>query len=173
MLRTALAVLLLMCARLAQADSTVNLCGSDIQSGAGTNLASALASGGRITFSCGGASTININCSHTLSANTEIDGGDSVTLRGNPGTPGCGGSASAYSMFANASPTRLSLRLRNLRIVEAKPKPDGSITTLVGGNVARGNLDLLVSGVTIANSYAPVLLDQGSVAVERQRVHGE
>ena len=86
MLRAALAVLLLMCARLAQADSMVNLCGSGIRSGAGTDVARALASGGRITFSCGGASTININCSHALSADAEIDGGDRVTLRGNAGT---------------------------------------------------------------------------------------
>jgi predicted outer membrane repeat protein len=172
MLRAALVLLLLVCARIAHADSTVDRCGSDIESGAGTNLATALAAGGRITFSCGGGATINVNCSHALSADTEIDGGSTVTLRGNPGTPGCGGLASAYSMFANASPTRRALQLRNLRIVEARPKPDGGVTNLVGGNVARGNLDLRLSGVTIANSYAPVALDAGKVFVERSEFSG-
>ncbi|MBV8033652.1 hypothetical protein [Roseateles sp.] len=165
MLRIAVAIFLSCCVQAAHADSTVTLCGSDIQSGAGVNLASALASGGRITFSCGAPATININCSHALTANTEIDGGDKVALRGNPASPGCGGSASTYVMFANASPTRHTLRLRNLRILNATPIPDGGITNLQGGNVVRGNLDLFLSGVTVENSYAPVLLDQGSVSV--------
>src|SRR4029450_8618548 len=110
------ALLLLLGPRFAHADATVTLCSSDTQSGAGTNLTSALAPGGRITVSCGGAATINVNCRHSLSANTDIDGGGNVTLQGNPGTPGCGGLSSAYTMFENASPTRRSLHLRRLRI---------------------------------------------------------
>lgn len=161
------ALLLILGSRFAHADATVTLCGSDDQGGAGTNLTSALAVGGRVTFSCGGLVTIMVNCTHSLSANTDIDGGGSVTLQGNTSVPGCGGSASAYAMFANPSPARRSLRLSRIHIIGAKPKPDGSITTLTGGNVARGNLDLTLSDVTIANSYAPILIDQGSVTVAR------
>lgn len=162
--------LLFLGSRVAYADATVTLCGSDIQSGAGTNLTSALAIGGHITFSCGGPVTMMVNCSHSLSGNTDIDGGGTVTLQGNPGVPGCGGSASAYTMFANASPTRRLLRLSRLHIIGARPKPDGGITTLTGGNVARGNLDLTLSEVTIANSYVPILIDQGSVTVDHSEL---
>ncbi|HZT77128.1 MAG TPA: hypothetical protein VFA27_10750 [Vicinamibacterales bacterium] len=164
------ALLLLVGARSAHADATVTLCVSDTQSGAGTNLTSALAAGGRITFNCGAAATIHVNCRHSLSANTVIDGGGAITLQASPASPGCGGLASAFTLFENPSPARRSLHLQRLRIVGIKPIPDGGVTTLTGGNVARGNLDVTLADVTITASYQPILLDEGSVVVERSEL---
>jgi hypothetical protein len=177
-------LLLLVASQFARANPTVTLCSSDDQGGPGTNLTQALQIGGHITFSCGGPATILVNCTHWLGADADIDGGGNVTLQGNARIPGCGASvptppptpAWAYAMFANLvilyqgkplPQTWPSLHLSRLRIIGAKPKPEGGTTTLLGGNVVRGDFNLTLSDVTIANSYAPIQLARGSVTLER------
>ena len=58
----------------------VTACDSD--TGAGFNLAQALAAGGEIQFSCPAGTTIRVTGRYVLKQNTIIDGGDAVTLDG-------------------------------------------------------------------------------------------
>src|SRR5947208_16224946 len=58
----------------------VTACDSD--TGAGFNLAQALAAGGEIQFSCPAGTTIRVTGRYVLKQNTVIDGGDTVTLDG-------------------------------------------------------------------------------------------
>jgi hypothetical protein len=160
---TAVLLLLLIGCRSAHADATITLCGSDNQSGAGTNLDKALAIGGHITFSCGGPVIITVNCAHSLRANTDIDGGGSITLRGPMRAPDCSGDASA--MFDNPSAQRFSLKLSRLRITDAKA------VDIFHGSVTNGNLDLSLADIIIANSHSPILVD-GQVHCERSQFTG-
>jgi MYXO-CTERM domain-containing protein len=47
------------------------------------HLSAALVGGGAVTFSCGGPATITVLSAKTISANTTVDGGGTVTLSGN------------------------------------------------------------------------------------------
>lgn len=81
MLRIALvtAVALLVVCQLAAAQTVVDRCSSDTQPN-GTNLASALEKGGRITFNCPPNTSIRITKGHRVPSGTVIDGGNRVTL---------------------------------------------------------------------------------------------
>jgi predicted outer membrane repeat protein len=50
-------------------------------------LTIALAGGGNVTFNCGGPTTISIASVKTITQNTSINGGDSITLTGGLSTP--------------------------------------------------------------------------------------
>lgn len=165
--------------RPAHADATVNLCKVDIQPGPGTNLSQAIAIGGRITFACGGVATIKVNCIHHLQTDTEIDGGGVITLAGPNAKPFvCGvGFGLDYSMFdALLSSRTLALKLSGVKIVDARPTlPGGGASApsaSFAGGVARGNLSLTLSGVTITNSAAPISVISGAVHVERSVFSG-
>lgn len=66
----------------AQTDPVVTACATDTQTGAGTNLAQALAAGGTIRFACPAGTSIGVSGRYTLRAGVTIDGGDAVTLDG-------------------------------------------------------------------------------------------
>jgi hypothetical protein len=77
-----LALLALGAASPAAADATVTACAGDKQTGAGTNLAQALAAGGVIFFNCPAGSVIRISDRYDLPGPVRIDGGGTVTLDG-------------------------------------------------------------------------------------------
>ena len=113
----------------AHADAVVTLCNSGNQTGAGTNLVSALATGGRITFACGSSATILMSCQHQIVANTEIDGGGTVTLQDDPSAcliPRTQG------LFNHNSAQPFSFQLTSLRIVGVKPPPQTPAGQLEG-----------------------------------------
>lgn len=94
----------------ARAQTVVTVCGTDTAAG-GTNLATALATGGDIKIACaGGANEIRLTAVHSLPATTKIDGGG-VTLIG----PGNG------AMFV--LPAWEPLTLRNLSIKNPPMNP--------------------------------------------------
>lgn len=49
-------------------------------------LASCLLTGGTVIFNCGGAATITVTTTETISADTTVDGGGVITISG--GYPG-------------------------------------------------------------------------------------
>jgi predicted outer membrane repeat protein len=65
----------------ARADAKVTLCHQDDEGGPGApNLETALQTGGRITFDCGGQATIRITKTHVIQRSMDIDGADNITL---------------------------------------------------------------------------------------------
>lgn len=71
---------LIAAARVAHAGGTVTACASDVQAGAGLNLATALAGGGTVTFACKAGTTISVTQSHAVGGTVVVDGGNRVTL---------------------------------------------------------------------------------------------
>src|SRR5262245_33751373 len=84
----------------------VDRCGSDVEPG-GTNLATALEAGGRITFRCGGPATIRITRLHSISRAVEIDGGGQVTLDGDNQTAFLASDADLVVRFVNLTIRRM------------------------------------------------------------------
>jgi hypothetical protein len=78
----ALLMLTLGAASPAAADAVVTACANDTQTGAGTNLAQAMAAGGIIRFNCPPGSVIRVSGRYDLPGSTRIDGGGAVTLDG-------------------------------------------------------------------------------------------
>jgi predicted outer membrane repeat protein len=123
---------------------TVTTCGSD-NAGGGTNLASALAQGGRIEFSCRvGSRTIRITRRHELVRSVEIDGADQVVLDG----------ARATTMFSIPAGVTLTLRRLELRGGASQ------YLTLRGsrvpnGGVASGRGEIALHGVRTKSSRNP------------------
>ena len=66
----------------AAADAVVTACTNDKQTGAGTNLAQALAAGGVIFFNCPAGTVIRVSDRYDLPGPVRIDGGGAVTLDG-------------------------------------------------------------------------------------------
>jgi hypothetical protein len=130
----------------------VNLCGSDTQAGPGTNLASAIAAGGYITFRCPQA-TIAITTSHELKPGTTIDGGSSVILDAHN---------AHLTIFTSAG----AVTLKRITIQNARQKPPFLNLTYPSILRARGNATL--DQVTIQGSQSPVGVE-GSGEVKRSR----
>jgi hypothetical protein len=97
---TVFAVALLAGATVARANQTVTACTSDTQTGAGTNLASALAAGGDIYIQCPPASVIRITQRYALKAATQLIGLNSTTLAENTVFDGAGLSGPFLSISA-------------------------------------------------------------------------
>lgn len=113
----------------ARAQTVVTACGTDTAAG-GTNLATALATGGDIKIACaGGANEIRLTAARSLPATTNIDGGG-VTLIG----PGNG------AMFV--LPAGEPLTLRNLSI--KNPPMNPADPTIFTGIVYDINLGTVV-----------------------------
>ena len=151
MRRLALGALFVLVARGAHADATVNLCAEDTQAGPGTNLAAALASGGRITFACGGPATIVFRRSHEIRRNTEIDGQGQITFDG----------ARNLRMFTGTGPW--SFRLVGLTIVNGGRQTTGPLSA--PGGVIRGSLFVELLRTTVDRSWWPIWLTGGSIRV--------
>jgi predicted outer membrane repeat protein len=159
-----LCLTLLLYSPLAIADANVTLCGADDQTGAGTNLAAAMTAGGRITFACGAGATILLNCHHEIIADTQLDGGDNITLKVNSAGPGCNAPSGSihYALFHDEPMRRLSFTLSGLTIIGEKPPPN-SVTSALKGQVINGNLSLALHGSTITGAKSPIWLQQGQV----------
>jgi hypothetical protein len=152
----------------AHADAVVNRCAADDQTGAGTNLQGALAIGGRITFACGAVATIQLNCHAQITAPTTIDGGGTVTLRVDPGSPGCSSPSGSvhYAVFHNVSATPLAFKLVGLKLVGVKPPPS-AVTHSLPGQLAYGSFDLALDSSQVSGWMSPIGLTKGSVVASR------
>ena len=104
----------------------VTACASDTQAGAGTNLKQAIAAGGVVTFRCAAGTRLLVADSHSLPADTVIDGGGAVTLVVRLDI------APAFVVGANQRLTITRLRLEGDRRVPGGRTP--GITTVLVGN---------------------------------------
>ena len=104
--RAALLLAALLLPSNASADAVVTLCSADNEPMAGMDLRRAIAAGGHITFNCPAGTTIPVSMTHTVSVDTQIDGGGSITLDAR-------GTMSMF-MMSNA-PTVLTLNGLTLR----------------------------------------------------------
>jgi predicted outer membrane repeat protein len=135
----------------AHGQTVVTACQRDDQQNAGMNLATAIAAGGRITFQCGRA-TILITHRHAITRDTEIDGGNLVTLD----------AQDAAGMFGGT--TGVTLRLKDLNLTRARdPLP-----VVIGrGGVVLGALRVEIVRSNISSSLMPIFLAAGgSVHIE-------
>lgn len=97
------------------------------QSCTASALASAVARGGHVTFSCGGAAvTITVTSTISVTKTTVIDGGGTVTL--------AGGGANRILQVPNG----MSLSVRNLRFVKGAAAQSANRDIGAGGAVAGG-----------------------------------
>ena len=151
----------------ARADATVTLCAADDQAGAGTNLSAALAVGGRVTFACGAAATILMNCHAQIATDTEIDGAGHVTLRVNVGGPGCSSPTGSvhFALFHDPPGKTLALKLTGLNLVGLKAPPK-AVTSTLPGQLVFGNLALTITGSTIQSWTSPIFLSTGQAIVD-------
>lgn len=122
----------------------VDRCGSDVEPG-GTNLATALVRGGRITFRCGGPATIRITRQHAPTRSVDIDGGNQITLDGNNET----------ALLLVTGPTGLSVtvRLANLTI-RRMAHPAGTMAGVFQG------VQLAVVNSHISESQSPIIVSR-------------
>jgi hypothetical protein len=143
-------VLLALCAaRPAVADATVTACASDKQTGAGTNLAQALAAGGVIFFRCPAGSVIRISDHYDLPGPVRIDGGGTVTLDG-------GGVARTFLT------ARQNIILRRITL-KGFARIHGRLGNLPGILLAFGDAEL--DAVSVGSSDGPFdLLHKGTVS---------
>ena len=115
----------------------VDRCGSDVDAGGGTNLASALAEGGHIRFHCGGAATIKITERHPVTASLTIDGGGTVTLDG--------GGATAFLVLAKKG---LDIGLEGVSL--------RGFVSANGGSVVAGANAVEIKDSAISDSFSPL-----------------
>jgi MYXO-CTERM domain-containing protein len=150
----------------ARADAVVTLCNDDTQAGPGTNLAAALAAGGRITFQCGTAATLIVNGKYQISGPTEIAGEGNVTLDFRGRDSGFFGDTAQF--WTQHIPASGRLTLSGLSLTNASATP----TTTVGGSViypaiVSGYLNLAVQSSSFVSSHAPIgLIGQGVLIVD-------
>jgi len=146
---------ILIMAGMAKADppGPVTACTSDIQTGAGLNLAKALGFGGVIRFNCPAGTSIRITMQYDLNVSTLIDGGDAVTLDG-------------HGFFGPMLSSSKSIVLRRLTIrgFALKPRspaaPGGgvikSIGRIRGGSILRASGNVELDHVNIETSDFPI-----------------
>jgi predicted outer membrane repeat protein len=157
LLQVSLALSFLSSPSSASAAGSITNCTND------TQLAAALASGGLVTFNCGGtgaSATIIFTATRTITTNTTVDGGGKITLSG--------GNARAL-FLVNAGST---LTLQNLTIRDGRSFGGGAITNngslvltsaTMSQNTAAGNFGgaiknhgtTTISGSTFTNNTAP------------------
>jgi predicted outer membrane repeat protein len=141
----------------ARGETIVTACQRDDQQNAGMNLATAIAAGGRITFQCGSA-TILITHRHGITRDTEIDGGNVVTLDGQDAAAMFGGTAG------------VTLRLTGLNLTRGRdPLP----IVMGRGGVVLGALRVEIVRSNISSSEMPIFLAAaGSVHIEGSTLSG-
>ena len=145
----------------ARGQTVVTACQRDDQQNAGMNLAAAIAMGGRITFQCGTA-TILITRQHSITRDTEIDGGNLVTLDAQDAT----------GMFIGDAGIRLRLTGLSLTGGHHALPPIGGATVAEAG-VVGGALLLDIVRSNISSSVAPILLlEAGKVHIEGSTISG-
>jgi hypothetical protein len=133
---------------LADPPGPVTACASDTQTGAGLNLARALAFGGVIRFNCPPGTTIRMTGRYVLSVSTLIDGGDTVTLDGQ----------GAFGPMLRASANVILRRLTVRGFAQRPARPLNPPFMDFGrdtGSVLSAN-DAELDHVTIATSQFPV-----------------
>jgi hypothetical protein len=153
----ALLVLALGAASPAAADAVVTACANDTQTGAGTNLAQAMAAGGIIRFNCPPGSVIRVSGRYDLPGSARIDGGGTVTLDG-------GGIARTFlTARQNIILRRIALR-GFTRVRSAVPAPGASaLGELPGALLAFGDAEL--DEVSVGASDFPFkFLHKGTVS---------
>jgi predicted outer membrane repeat protein len=155
----------LMLPGVARADAVVTLCSEDTQGGAGTNLAAALAVGGRITFACGSGAVLLVNSFYRIDQWTEIAGEGKVTLDFRGPTAGFYGDTTEYSQHVPASG---SLVLSGLTLTNA----NATATDLGYPSIVSGYLNLTVQSSTFISSHFPVGLVGQSVLVSDSTFSG-
>lgn len=145
----------LLTAGVAGADATVTACSSDIRSGVGTNLATAMSIGGRITFACGGAATIRFTRPHQVVRDTSIEGGGLITLDGD-----------GHRMFSGVgTPANTTLVLRDLTLTRGLA---GGAPAALGG-IVRGSLRVELIRSTVTRTHNAFSLPFGSILVQDSR----
>jgi hypothetical protein len=152
------ALLLLLVARPAWTQSIVDLCVTDVQPGRGTNLATAVARGGRVTFTCLPGTVITMTRGHAVPTGTIIDGARRIILDAR-GTP--------MTMFAVG---RGSFTAEGITIRNVNAHPAGKVGRLTG-SVVHGSGDVTLIDVVIESSERPVMLD-GTGRLTRCRLAG-
>jgi predicted outer membrane repeat protein len=126
----------------AHAQTVVTACGTDTATG-GTNLATALVTGGAIVIRCGdGATEIRFTQTHPVGPATTIDGESRVTLNG----------AGLPAMFAFPLTGARQLTLRNLAIQNAPTSATSPITSVVADAPAPGATSVELFDVQVSNT---------------------
>ena len=100
------------------------------------HLDTALSGGGLVTFNCGGAATITVTSTKTISADTAIDGGSLITISG-------GNSVGVFSVN-----TGVTFTVENLIIANGQSGSGGGIAN-IGGTLTVTN-----STFTDNNAYS-------------------
>ncbi|TPQ25947.1 hypothetical protein C2U70_32040, partial [Bradyrhizobium guangdongense] len=115
----------------------VDQCASDVAP-VGTNLATALAAGGKITFRCAAGTTLQITTLHSVNRSVEIDGGGQVTLDG-----------SGRVSLLDAATSDVVVRLSNLTLRRL-----GSPSSTSNG-VARADR-IIIENTRVLDSQSPI-----------------
>lgn len=124
----------------------VTACQSDTQTGAGLNLAQALAAGGVIRFNCPAGSVIRVTGHYVVKDSTLIDGGDAVTLDGGGFIPG-------HMLSGSQNIVLRGLRLRGFALPPVAPKSIGRIRL---GSIVSTSGDVELDDVSIESSDSPI-----------------
>jgi hypothetical protein len=150
------AITVLIGAGIAWAGPPARVTACDSDTGAGFNLAQALAAGGEIQFSCPAGTTIRVTGRYVLKQNTIIDGGDAVTLDGH---------GSFGPMLTTVSSANVILRRITFRGFAQKPPrtPAPGFISLgkIHGSVIAAR-DLELDHVTVEGNDFPI--DVGGTA---------
>jgi predicted outer membrane repeat protein len=146
----------------AWADSKVTSCTSDRQSGAGTNLATAIQAGGLITFECPGEATIQMSGTHQITRAVIIDGGGRVTLL-----------EGQQPMFAAVS-TPASLELKNLKSPQAESALTISGSTFTNSETPFRNQNgpMTIRDSVFTNNTGIIVGAGDTLTIERSRFVG-
>jgi len=154
-----------LCTRVAHADSVVNLCNTDNEAGAGTNLRAAIAVGGRVTFACPSGTVMRVAQTQTINNATEVDGGNTVTLDGAHAVP---------SVFqVTNTPNGTTIAIRNIVIrgggnAPANPIFAGAIDVNFSDSTSR----LIFDHVTVTDTVHPVDVGRGTFDVSNSTFNG-
>lgn len=138
---TCLTIYALAC--MAHAGGTVTACATDVQIGAGVNLANALAGGGTVTFACKAGTTIAVTRTHAIGSTVAVDGGNAVTLTAN----------SYRAMFlisGDLTLRQMALRQPYVALGSASPDPRG---------IAVGPGSLTLDDVQVRGSVNPFAVE--------------
>ena len=147
---------LLLLPRHVLADAVVNRCTADTEPIAGTaiDLQTAIHRGGHITFNCPAATTITMTMPHSITQNTQIDGGGSITLD----------ARGTVSMF-NMSNAQTVLSLTGLTLRRGNPQPVNVGPIALSGGIVSGRGTVQVVNSTIADTSSAINLIDGQVTV--------
>jgi predicted outer membrane repeat protein len=143
----------LLSVKAAWAVTTVRLCDSDTQAGAGPNLQQALAGGGTIMFECPRGASVRVTSPHRVPPNTVLDGGDAVTLDGH-GLPGPFITSSSGRVFVR----RITIRNFTGRPPSPPPAPGFVSLGKLWGSVLAVRGDAELDHVTIESCISPVIV---------------